>query len=159
MRIPPRFRKKSLAHAGLVSSVTLFEAIRASFAPSLRCFDRDVKNQGQVRFQASGRHPANLPQEFRIETAGVSLVNHISQEKAIGNNDVPGVQSRTDDFCSELRPAGHEQKRFTRDRHFLVAIQEQFANRLSNRCTARIGARRNGMATVTKPIGQQTALG
>jgi hypothetical protein len=158
-RPPPRFREKTLPNALMVSEVAALHTIRGLFPSRERYFNGHIQHQGQVRLQPSRRQAAHFPQQVRIESSCVTLIDDVRQEVTVRKDDPTGIEGRPDNGCGELRSAGHEEQRLTRQRHLMAVVKEEISNDVANRGAAGIGALDHGMPLRAEPLGEHAALG
>ena len=125
IRSPTRFREKPVTHFAEIFTVAPFHAVSFLFASRLCRLQGQIKHKRQIRLQSARGQQADLPQLLWIEPAGVSLIDHVGQQKPVANHGLAGIERRADHFGHELRPARHEQKGLARHRHVAAMLQQQ----------------------------------
>ncbi len=105
IRSPGRFLQKALTQSQAKFLALRFHPIGGA-ADAIRGGLRvDVQQERQIGFDACGGDFADSPQFFDIESARVSLVDHIRQQKSVGDDRLSGIQRRANDLLDQLRRA------------------------------------------------------
>ena len=120
---------------------------------------RQVQQQRQVRLQAAGGETTDLPELFRVQPGSVTLVGHVGQQEAIGEDHLALRQRRLNDRRHQLGPTGHETKSLGDGRHVAAVMEENLTQFLAQRRAARIDASHDFQTTAAQEFGQEPALG
>jgi hypothetical protein len=155
---PFGFGEKASADAVVILQGSAFDAIARTGAPHTGLFERQIENEGQIRFDAAGGQTADLPQLVHVEAARVTLIDDIGEQVTVGNDYVSSVESGPDDLGDELSTAGHKQKRFASRRHIVAMVQNDVPQHATQDVRAGIDAASDGVAAVAQPVRKQAAL-
>jgi hypothetical protein len=92
-----------------------------------RRFHRHVQHEGHIRLNPAGGHRTDSPQILDIQSACVSLVDHIGQQEPVADHDSPLRQGRSDHLVDQLGSRCHvkEHLRASRKRD-LSLVQQDF---------------------------------
>ena len=92
------FEHEAGTHAGVELLTAILHSIRFAISPRHRDFRRQIQNECEVGFQATGDDAADGPQVFRVQPAHlplirVPLIDHVRQEEAIRDDDFAAIQA------------------------------------------------------------------
>jgi hypothetical protein len=106
--MPLGFGQEAFSDSGVIGKVAAFHAISWTRPPAESDVDRKIENESQIGQQAAGGQSANLPKPIRVESAGVTLIDHVGQQVAVRQHGSSGRQGGANHLGRELRPARHK---------------------------------------------------
>ena len=104
IRPPRRFGQKTVAQPAAKFLALRFHAIGRAADAIGRGLRIDVQQKRQIRLDASGGDFADSPQFVDIQSAGVSLVDHIRQQKSVGNDRLSRGERRAESLARPIAP-------------------------------------------------------
>ena len=151
----------SLTHAGEKLRLFLFEAVFLARTGNAfeRHFQRHVQQQGQVRAQAA-LHP--IFQHFdvrRRNTAPATLIGKGGIGETVGNDVDAFVQCRQYHVFQMLAAGGEHQQGFGTQSDAAVGRQQQAAQFLAQRRTARLAGKQNRYSAPFEPFAHGFQMG
>ncbi len=158
-RLPPGLGQKAVANSGVELQPLHFHPIGIAVDPRGSRFGGQVQHDGQVGKEAAGGYAANLPKSLDVEATAIALVNHVGQQVSIGDDDFASLQRRPYEFGSQLRSSCHVEEHFASSPDGQVMpMEQQIANRLAQRCAARVAAGDHRLPLLAKPLAKEVDL-
>src|SRR5438552_9251542 len=74
--MPLGFDQEAFSDSGVIGQVAAFHAIGGTRPPAESDLDGKIQNESQIGQQAAGGQSANFPKPIRVESSGVTLINH-----------------------------------------------------------------------------------
>lgn len=93
------------------------------------------------------------------QSASYDLVSISRKKKPIEQNDVSVVQGGPNLAGDKLCAGSHEEKRLGSRGDLLFGVEKNFADRVANRCSARLADGYYGRPFFTEPLSEQANLG
>jgi hypothetical protein len=109
-----RLSQKTLTHSRVIGDITTLHAVCGAGSTAESQFHCQIQHKSQMGQQSARSQSADLPEPIGIESACMTLINYIGQEKAVGDDGSASIEGGPDHVGGELGAAGHEQEGFAR---------------------------------------------
>ena len=101
----------------------------------------------------------DTPDGLDIQSAGMTLIDDVGEQEAIGNDDFTGVKRGADHFFDQLGPSGHVEEHFAAPIDSQVgSVQQDLAEFISQRRAPRIAAEDDVASLRPEPLDEQRNL-